>query len=592
MKKNISIFLISVFIFLALISASFFALQFKDTNKKAQLGSLQLANLTINEAKEMLKERIEKINNDGLIYNYNNKKALLPSRIVAFDSELAYEIYNVDVVDNTDRFLNRYNPSLINTLNSFFIKQKKPLLATYRLHQERWWQTLIDSFSEIEKPAKNAYFYFQDNDLRIAQEEFGLMIKKEENFNALNKHLENLNLSELELITSQIEPDIKKEMLLKYEEEILNILEDKNFILKYKKESWPLANNLIITWFTISDDKISLDIDKIIKFLEKELSPDINQEAILPSFQQKENRILNWQAGRSGQELQIEASAKLIKKSILENNEEIEILVEETMGDDVGGLEAEIIEIIGTGHSNFAGSPNNRRHNIKVGAETYHGLIIAPGEEFSVIENLGPVTKEGGYLPELVIKNNQTIPEYGGGLCQVSTTLFRTALETGLPITARQNHSYRVSYYEPAGTDAAIYNPWPDLKFINDTNNHIMIQSRIENNNLYFDFWGTNDQREVSISDPIIYNIVSPPPTKLIVSEDLAPGEKKCTERAHNGANAYFDYIVKHKNGETIEKRFNSYYVPWQEVCLIGAEEEEEEIIEEDNIEIENDIEI
>lgn len=571
MKKNISIFLISIFVFLALISASFFALQSKDTNKKAQLGSLKLANLAINEAEEMLKERIEKINNDGLIYNYNKKKVLLPSRVIAFDSELAYEIYNVDTAHNTDRFLNRYNPSLINTLNSFFTKQKKPLLATYRLHQERWWQTLVDIFSEIEKPAKNAYFYFQDNDLKIAQEEFGLMIKKEENFNALNKHLENLSLSELELITSQIEPDIKKEMLLKYEEEILNILEDKNFILKYRKESWPLANNLIITWFTISDDKISLDIDKIIIFLEEELSPDINQEAILPSFQQKENRILNWQAGRNGQELQIEENAKLIKKSILENNEEIEILVEETMGDNVEGLEAEIIEIIGTGHSNFAGSPNNRRHNIKVGAETYHGLIIAPGEEFSVVENLGPITKEGGYLPELVIKDNQTIPEYGGGLCQVSTTLFRTALETGLPITARQNHSYRVSYYEPAGTDAAIYNPWPDLKFINDTNNHIMIQARIEDNDLYFDFWGTNDQREVSISDPIVYNIVSPPPTKLIVSKDLAPGEKKCTERAHNGANAYFDYIVKHKNGETTEKRFNSYYVPWQEVCLVGA---------------------
>jgi len=150
--------------------------------------------------------------------------------------------------------------------------------------------------------------------------------------------------------------------------------------------------------------------------------------------------------------------------------------------------------------------------------------------------------------------------------------MFRTALGTGLPITMRRNHSYRVSYYEPAGTDATIYSPWPDLKFINDTGNNILIQSRIEGDNLFFDFWGTSDGRIATRTTPVIYNIVRPGPTKIIETLDLEPGVKKCTEHAHNGADAYFDYTVTFPNGEVREKRFNSHYVPWQEVCLVGVE--------------------
>ena len=147
-----------------------------------------------------------------------------------------------------------------------------------------------------------------------------------------------------------------------------------------------------------------------------------------------------------------------------------------------------IKELLGSGHSNFYGSSANRRHNIRVGSNKLSGMIIKPGEEFSLVKALGDVNKETGYLFEMVIKGNKTVPEYGGGLCQVATTLFRAALQSGLPITERRNHSYRVSYYEPAGTDATIYSPHPDLRFINDTGNNILIQARFESNDIYFDF--------------------------------------------------------------------------------------------------------
>ncbi|PIR73367.1 MAG: hypothetical protein COU40_02820 [Candidatus Moranbacteria bacterium CG10_big_fil_rev_8_21_14_0_10_35_21] len=163
-----------------------------------------------------------------------------------------------------------------------------------------------------------------------------------------------------------------------------------------------------------------------------------------------------------------------------------------------------INSLIGEGRSNFKGSPKNRVFNIKVATSRYNGILIKPGEEFSFVEILGEVDSEHGYLPELVIKKDKTEPEFGGGICQVSTTVFRAAIYSGLEITARKNHSYPVQYYNPQGLDATVYVPRPDLKFINNTPGYILIQTKIEGTELIFQFYGTDDGRKVEIDGPRI----------------------------------------------------------------------------------------
>ncbi len=166
-----------------------------------------------------------------------------------------------------------------------------------------------------------------------------------------------------------------------------------------------------------------------------------------------------------------------------------------------------INELIGHGESKFNGSPKNRRHNIRVGVQKETGIIIAPGEEFSFNKYLGPVEANTGFLPELVIKQTGTVPEFGGGLCQVSSTTFRAAMDAGLPITARRNHSYAVQYYAPQGTDATIYPGVQDLKFINDTKGHILIWPYFKDDNtLVFDIYGTKDDRKIIIEKPVSYD--------------------------------------------------------------------------------------
>lgn len=166
-----------------------------------------------------------------------------------------------------------------------------------------------------------------------------------------------------------------------------------------------------------------------------------------------------------------------------------------------------INNLLARGESNFAGSPQFRAHNIGIGSKVFSGVLLKSGEEFSFNKLLGKVDAATGYQQELVIKNGTLIPEYGGGLCQVSTTLFRAAAAAGLPILERHPHSLPVRYYNPQGFDATIYPGVSDLRFKNDTQAYILIQSKIVNSKIYFEIYGTKDNRKVVIDGPHQYDI-------------------------------------------------------------------------------------
>ncbi len=220
--------------------------------------------------------------------------------------------------------------------------------------------------------------------------------------------------------------------------------------------------------------------------------------------------------------------------------------------DDLG-----IKELIGTATTDFTGSPDNRVHNIGTGLKYLNGWLVKPSDEFSTVKALGAVDGSTGYLPELVIKENKTIPEFGGGLCQVSTTLFRSVMNAGLPITERQNHSYRVVYYERGigpGLDATVYLPRPDFRFKNDTPGWILIQGAIKGKNLTFELYGTSDGRTASIDGPHTLSTTPAPPTVYETNSALAPGEQKEVGHAHPGATTTATYTVT-RAGEVINQQ-------------------------------------
>lgn len=236
-----------------------------------------------------------------------------------------------------------------------------------------------------------------------------------------------------------------------------------------------------------------------------------------------------------------------------------------------------IKELIGAGHSLFFHSIPGRIHNIVLAASRLNGALVAPGETFSFSNVLGDVSAFTGYQKAYTIQNGKTVLGDGGGVCQVSTTLFRALLDAGLSITERHAHAYEVSYYSedsPPGMDATVFGPTVDLKFKNDTGHYILIQSKtdLDNLSLTFELYGTKDGRTVLIAKPVISNMVAPPPDLYQDDPTLPAGQIKQTDFAAWGANVYFTRTVT-RNGQTIiSDKFVSNYQPWQAIYLRGTQ--------------------
>ncbi|MEY3471046.1 MAG: hypothetical protein RLZZ223_396 [Candidatus Parcubacteria bacterium] len=286
----------------------------------------------------------------------------------------------------------------------------------------------------------------------------------------------------------------------------------------------------IVTWITIDQEtkKIGISQDTIKEYLatvQKNLtSQPVNAKL---RFDPNTQQIQILEPGREGTKLMMEESSKRIKKDILAGVPKTELfvavtspLIDESQFDALG-----LKTLLGKGESNFRGSSKSRIKNINVAANKISSTLLKPGEEFSFVNTLGKVDARNGYLPELVIKGNKTIPEYGGGICQVSTTLFRAALNAGLQITERRNHSYVVNYYGKPGLDATIYLPKPDFRFKNDTNHHILIQHYIVGTVLYYEIYGTSTGKTAKTIEPVILESSPDGSMKTVAYREIYEGD-------------------------------------------------------------------
>ena len=241
----------------------------------------------------------------------------------------------------------------------------------------------------------------------------------------------------------------------------------------------------------------------------------------------------------NGRKLNIEKSFGTIALAMLDNKTSVslsfDVIEPDITLEKINNLG--IKSLLGRGTSDYGKSPASRIHNLKLGMSKFNGVILKPGEEFSFNKLLGEVDNQTGYQAELVIKSGLLEREYGGGLCQVSTTVFRAAIMSGLAIKERKPHSFPVQYYNPQGFDSTIYPGVVDLKFINDTANHILIQTKVVGSQLSVEIYGSDDGRKVTMEGPVQY------------------------DRQPSGAmKAYFLRKIVMSDGTIKEERFDSVY--------------------------------
>lgn len=445
--------------------------------------------------------------------------------------------------------------------------------------------------AEISNPAipprvyKGEYYNPDTKSVIVAEKGVpGDEVNTQEIIEVINARLSRLENIVFPLSTSVVVDEVTNAQLERSVERAKKLL-GKSLLIKHNDEQtkdnrkWTLYDKDLISFLSIVDDFNTEKIDSYVALISE--SVDRPSQNALFQFDEYEDKVVSFKPAKNGLSVQTDKLRLSLQEeieSLIENSEAnfIEVAVYETAptitNSEVNDLG--IQTLLGHGESTYYHSSVSRRHNVEFAAGKLNGVLVPPGEEFSFNRTLGEVSQATGFKQALIIKEGRTLLDDGGGVCQDSTTMFRAILDAGLPITSWQNHSFRVGYYEQnskPGFDATVFSPAPDLRFINDTPNHILIQTRANNMKLEYDLFGTDDERRVTISNYAQWDASPPPPDLYQDDPTLPAGEIKKVESAVPGLKTKFDYTVT-RDGETIfEKTFYSVYQPWQAVYMRGT---------------------
>lgn len=383
--------------------------------------------------------------------------------------------------------------------------------------------------------------------------------------------------------TAELTPDQEEDAL-----ERAKKLTGKQVIISLDADSYinkTLSDQVLVSLleFPKENDFDQIQIENLLSEWAAEIGrPAQNAEL---DFDKKNLKVNKFVPHKPGLELDVKLASQNLTQALqtLENSDESQKSLniptkttdpEVTLGDlnDLG-----ITQRIGYGESEYDHSIPNRIYNVDLTTQRVTNIIIPPGEEFSFNAALGEVSARTGFRSAYVIKNGRTELGDGGGVCQVSTTLFRAVLNAGLKITRRLPHSYRVSYYEldsKPGVDATVYSGNVDFRFINDTDHHILIHGRADSKNLemFYEIYGTSDGRTSQIVDHRVWDARPAPAPEYIDDPSLPVGTVRQVDWAAGGIKASFKNIIKDKDGKVIsEEEYYSNYRPWSAKFLVGT---------------------
>ncbi len=240
-----------------------------------------------------------------------------------------------------------------------------------------------------------------------------------------------------------------------------------------------------------------------------------------------------------------------------------------------------IRELVSIGKSDFTGSAAYRVHNIGVGMQLLNGLLIAPGEEFSFNKNIGQINAANGFVEGAAIIQNRTQQEFGGGICQDSTTMFRAAFWAGLPITERWGHSFYISWYDKyalgprgngPGLDATIFTGGPDLKFVNDTGAWLLIQawSDPKTGVAQVELYGTKPNRTVDLTHKVYDHVPAPTEPVFVADPKVPRGTIKHTDKARGGMTIDVYRLVVENGVPRQPELFRTRFRPWPNIYTLN----------------------
>lgn len=576
------------------------------------VAGVKLGGLSEAGATEQLQSLFDEMVADGLVVDVNDDlKTLELYPSTGAGGDVAYSIIDFDAASAAKLAMSsgRSESALMNALGSLYYTTigRKNITATVTVDKTRLGEAVRAAFPDIEVSAVPTDFVvtFSRNvpTITIAEGIAGLSFDIGAAADVIVNDAEDLALNTVSVELISDEPDISTSEAASLVERATDIIEAAPYTVAAtlsggEAKDWSVKATEIAEWIVPTRDEndqllVLLDANSMIDFLET-LHDALDIAPQNARFKIEEDRVVEFAGSASGSSVDDQTFFDAFENALGTKDASITVSmrIEEPSVTTENVNNLGIKDILGVGTSSFKGSPTNRRANIKHGADKLNGLLIAPGETVSLLEQLRPFTTADGYFPELVIKGDEIKPEIGGGLCQIGTTTFRAVMNSGLEVVERRNHSLVVSYYnDPSnnnpGTDATIYDPSPDFKFKNDTANYILLVAEVDETNsaLEFTFWGTSDGRKGSYEPPQILSWSGYGAPVYKETTSLAVGETEC-QSPHPGATTTFTYTVEYADGTKKDVEFPSSYRSLPKICLVGVAADEPTATEEPSVDV------
>ncbi|MEM8529269.1 MAG: peptidoglycan binding domain-containing protein [Chloroflexota bacterium] len=439
---------------------------------------------------------------------------------------------------------------------------------------------------EVEQPPRDAALSVAEGKVVPTAARDGRQVLVDDTVDDVILSLESLEPQTVVMRTRLLDPTIDDAKMTVIADEARELL-DTPLTLRQGDRSWTWEPERISSLLDVArdDGEISVSIDEQrLEAAVEDLAQVVNSPTAEPRVAFSNGALTIAQPGQTGWRLEQSEAVEAIREAIYEGDRTLDLPVEELTPQVTAETlpELGIVEVVGEGKTSFAGSADYRITNIKAGAAQLNGVLIAPGEEFSFNTQIGAINEENGFVQGYAVIGNRTQLEWGGGVCQDSTTVFRAAFWAGLPITERHAHPFYISWYDDysfpeeaaPGMDAAIFTGVQDLKFVNDTENWLLMEALVDEVNqvMTVRLYGTKPNRTVTVSGPNIDNVVAPPATPVYLEDfTLAAGTVQQTDTARRGMDISVYRIISENGVQQEPELFFTRFKAWPDVFVRGT---------------------
>lgn len=554
------------------------------------IGDVDVGGMSAEDARSAVQSRIEDFDANCVSYSHDDL-TWTPTL-----SELGVSI-DTDALVEQAMELGRADKAADRLMYTSKIPQNTEIIPLAFKMQPQYLEQWFDSVEiDIGDPAIDATFTVQGSDLNITQDSTGTGADREAVTSQIFDALRTLKSFDNDLPTDVAHPRITKSDLETNEKAVLKILGN-TVGIRFEQQRWEQDPGEISEFMIIessiksgkAETSVNFDRELLGDFLRTKYSSEINRMPVNARVQYYNGKLSATSKAIAGKTIKTSEFAEMVAESFLSNHARVDVPVVTTPAKvrednlDTLGIKERLCRV----DSNFTSDVGTDREvNVQVGINLLNNVIVAPGDDFSFNQSIGSIEANPDFIGGTGIAAGVIQDEFGGGICQVTTTAFRAGIIAGLPITRWDPHTYRLQGYERdgwgPGFDASIYQPdympaedWSDLRFTNNTDNFILISSWSDSGIHVVEIYGTDPGWDVQISDTLTWPSDPSTDNRWVIDWEVGPGVNYPSAYPLDGLFASFNRTVFDADGTEIANRdFTSPYQArgWQCTCSADME--------------------